>query len=276
MATATIDIDIEPLDLRDAAHPPQSTISSVFHKILIKGFPPLEIGIIVLVIAAFCLLFPSISAAVTSSQLNSAIATPTTVTEPVAAAPVEEDISGYLVASDASNVYAQALVFDLEREYYTNLVGGNNRIVDAVYTYAGNLNLDLVFAQMLKESRGDPRAERDNVDRKTGAVLSTDRGLFQLNSKSYPDLSEAQFFNIETNTLYGTAHLRGELEYWGGNTRKALQSYNGGRGKPSSQAILYASDVIAQAKIIKANREAYIRSNLNNYSLAQASFKETK
>ena len=56
---------------------------------------------------------------------------------------------------------------------------------------------------------------------------SVDRGLFQLNSRSFRFLKEKDFFDPETNAKYGTAHLRFCLDR-GENEIVALAMYNAG------------------------------------------------
>ncbi len=172
---------------------------------------------------------------------------------------------------DETIMISQVIKEDLERRFYVELIG-DSRIVEAVYTKAKEINKDILFAQILKESRGDPLAFSENKDEETGEVISIDRGVFQLNSRSYPTLTEEEFYNIEINVAYGISHLRSELEYWRGNIQKALWTYNAGRagikdGVPES-TIRYAKDIIANAKAIEQDRLLYIKMNLEKYLAA--------
>lgn len=253
--------------------------SSTFLRLFVfKKVPTIEIGIAVLAIAiALRLLVPMISAA--------AQTVPYTPQYSQVASPPVYVVTSFSTSTDTGNTfdpykeddivfasemeYAAALKGDLERRFYSELVQDNERIIDAVYIYAQDLNKDLVFALLLGESSGKPDAINKNIDPKTGEVKSIDRGLFQLNSRSYPNLTEDQAFQIETNAKYGIAHLRGALQYWGGNVRKALWAYNAGvngitTGVPK-RTINYANDVIAATKAIKQDREQYIKENLKKY-----------
>jgi soluble lytic murein transglycosylase-like protein len=80
----------------------------------------------------------------------------------------------------------------------------------------------MAFALAWEESRYTIRA----VNRKNNNK-SVDRGLFQLNSWSFPDLQEADFFNPDTNAYYAMAHLRWCLNT-GGSEVAALAMYNAG------------------------------------------------
>ena len=61
----------------------------------------------------------------------------------------------------------------------------------------------------------------------TNSNTSIDRGLFQLNSNSFPNLTEADFYNPKTSAKYGLSHLRFCLDT-AGNEIAALAMYNAG------------------------------------------------
>jgi hypothetical protein len=67
---------------------------------------------------------------------------------------------------------------------------------------ARNISPAIVFALSWEESRFNQKAVNRNTNN------SIDRGLFQLNSSSFPKLKEADFFDPETNTRNAMAHLR--------------------------------------------------------------------
>jgi soluble lytic murein transglycosylase-like protein len=245
----------------------------VLRVFLFKRAFPLELALAIIVTTSFInVITLKISAiSLTGNLLVSAasLVTPTPVepSEVIPNAYATEDV----IYQENFN-YARALRIDAEREYYLNLVQGNQRIVEAVYTFAKDLNKDLVFALILQESGANPKAYNENINKITGEVVSIDRGVFQLNSKSYPNLTEADFFHIETNVKYGVAHLRGELEYWNGNIRKALWTYNAGRNGISdgvpTRTITYAQSIIASVNSIKAEKEWYIKQSLIKYQQA--------
>lgn len=86
----------------------------------------------------------------------------------------------------------------------------------------------LAFALSWEESRFNPRAvNRQNRD---GSI---DRGLFQLNNRSFPDLDTLAFFNVQYNARYGISHLRYCLDF-GGSEVSALAMYNAGAGRVTS------------------------------------------
>ncbi|MCL1993362.1 MAG: lytic transglycosylase domain-containing protein [Spirochaetes bacterium] len=80
----------------------------------------------------------------------------------------------------------------------------------------------LAFALVWEESRFNPRAI--NRANRNGSI---DRGLFQLNNRSFPQLEVNAFFNIETNAYLGVSYLRQSLDN-AGYEIGALAMYNAG------------------------------------------------
>ncbi len=106
--------------------------------------------------------------------------------------------------------------------FFTSLTGSRT-VADAILRNALKHQVDaaLAFALAYEESRYKTAAVGHNSD-------STDRGLFQLNSKSFPKLSVPDFFDPEKNANHGMAHLAFCLEA-GGNEVAALAMYNAGQ-----------------------------------------------
>jgi len=103
----------------------------------------------------------------------------------------------------------------------------NRKIVKAILENADKFNVpaSLVFALSWEESKFNPNAiNRYNRD---GSI---DRGLFQLNNKSFPNLDVQGFFDVDKNAYYGIAHMRHCLNS-GKNEVSALAMYNAGAGK---------------------------------------------
>jgi hypothetical protein len=86
----------------------------------------------------------------------------------------------------------------------------------------------LAFSLCWEESRYKPWAiNRSNRD---GSI---DRGLFQLNNRSFPNIGEKDFYNPGINAWYGLRHLRWCLDS-GGSVISALAMYNAGSGRVHS------------------------------------------
>ena len=91
-----------------------------------------------------------------------------------------------------------------------------------------NIPPALAVALAWEESRFDPRAVNTrNRDQ------SIDRGLFQLNDRSFPRLEIQAFFNPQLNARYGMSHLRYCLDT-GRSEIAALAMYNAGAGRVNS------------------------------------------
>jgi hypothetical protein len=109
----------------------------------------------------------------------------------------------------------------------------------------------LAFALCWEESRFKVRAvNRKNRD------SSTDWGLFQLNNKSFPKLSEKDFFDPQVNSYYGLSHLRWCLDS-GGSLVAGLAMYNAGTVRVKSEGtpkrtLDYVSNILDSKQRIEA------------------------
>jgi soluble lytic murein transglycosylase-like protein len=107
---------------------------------------------------------------------------------------------------------------------YLGEIAGSRSLAMVILNECDKFNIDpsLAFALAWEESRFMPRAiNRSNANR------TIDRGLFQLNSNSFPRLSEEDFFNPSLNAYYGLSHLAWCLEA-GGSVVSGLAMYNAG------------------------------------------------
>jgi soluble lytic murein transglycosylase-like protein len=134
--------------------------------------------------------------------------------------------------------------------FYTTLTG-DPAVTLAILEYAdkNNIPFSLAFSLAYAESRYKPMAVHRNTND------SIDRGLFQLNSNSFPQLSEADFFNPRMSAQYGMAHLRFCLDT-AGNEVSALAMYNAGTTKVRSdntprRTLNYISDILAYRDAIE-------------------------
>ena len=116
------------------------------------------------------------------------------------------------------------------QEWVVNFFAGicsNMEIAQAVLQNADEFNVPAALALALswEESHFNPRAvNRHNRD---GSI---DRGLFQLNNRSFPNLELDAFFDVRINARYGISHLRHCLDF-GGTEVSALAMYNAGTGR---------------------------------------------
>lgn len=110
-------------------------------------------------------------------------------------------------------------------EWFYTQVTGSRVVALSILENAdkNNIPLSLAFSLAFVESRFKPTA----VNRNSNATV--DRGLFQLNSASFPNLSEEDFFDPATSAKYGMVHLRWCMDLAGkGNDVTALAMYNAG------------------------------------------------
>jgi len=106
----------------------------------------------------------------------------------------------------------------------------DHEIAQAILHYADEFDVPaaLAFALGWEESNFYPMAvNRDNLN---GSI---DRGLFQLNNRSFPNLDMAEFFDVYSNARHGINHLRYCLDT-GGSEISALAMYNAGAGRVRS------------------------------------------
>ena len=127
-------------------------------------------------------------------------------------------------------------------EFYTEETGVENislAVLEAAE--AQEIAPSLAFALCWVESRYNPYAVNINNQ-------SIDRGLFQLNSRSFPELSENDFYSVSTSSQRGLEYLRYCLDA-AENELVALAMYNAGRrrvtvsGAPVS-TLEYISQII--------------------------------
>lgn len=143
----------------------------------------------------------------------------------------------------ALRLYRSEKTRDAVVAFYSELAG--SRDLSAIilkYADENNISPSLAFALSWEESRFKTRAVNKNAD-------SVDRGLFQLNSKAFPALSEEEMFDPEINAKNGLSHLRFCIDQ-SGNEVAALAIYNAGStavrsGKTPKRTLDYVSRVLA-------------------------------
>ena len=170
------------------------------------------------------------------------ILTPETISFLLSEKPEEVDPGLYL--------YRNKLTRPLVERFYTQ-VTANVEITDAILNAAdsNDISLPLAFSLAWAESSFQVRALNYNAN-------SVDRGLFQLNSRTFPNLKEEQFYNPRINAEYGLAHFRYCIEI-GKNEVVALAMYNAGvnrvrRGTPYSTLHYVAKILDNKRKLLES------------------------
>jgi hypothetical protein len=128
---------------------------------------------------------------------------------------------------------------------------GSPKVAQAILEGAEQYSISpsLAFALSWEESRFNIQAV--NKKNRDGSV---DRGLFQLNNRSFPKLGEAEFFDPRLNARYGMAHLRICIDL-GGSEIAALAMYNAGTGRVHAggtprQTLDYTAKVLSSRRKI--------------------------
>lgn len=152
------------------------------------------------------------------------ILTPETISFLLSEKPEDVDPGLYL--------YRNKLTRSMVENFYAQ-VTADREIAQAILAAAdtNDISPPLAFSLAWVESSYRVRAVNRNSN-------SMDRGLFQLNSRTFPALKEEHFYDPKINAEYGLAHFRYCLET-GKNEVVALAMYNAGvnrvrRGTPYS------------------------------------------
>jgi len=125
-------------------------------------------------------------------------------------------------------LYLQPESRELVIEFFTELCP-SREVAEAILVSADWFNISpaLAFALAWEESQLNPLAV--NTKNRDGSI---DRGLFQLNNRSFPHLELQAYFSPEVNSWHGMSHLRYCLDT-GRTEIAALAMYNAGTGRVS-------------------------------------------
>ena len=136
-------------------------------------------------------------------------------------------------------------------EWFYYQITGNRDVTNAILTQAdvNDIPLSLAFALAHTESSYNVKAINRNVNN------SIDRGLFQLNSNSFPGLTESEFYDAEKSAYYGLSHLKFCLGN-AGNEVSALAMYNAGTNRVRSNktplsTLNYIGKILAYQKMLE-------------------------
>jgi hypothetical protein len=178
------------------------------------------------------------------------ILTPETISFLLSEKPEEVDPGLYL--------YRNKLTRSIVENFYTQ-VTTNWEITQAILAAAdtNDISLPLAFSLAWVESSFRVRALNRNSN-------SVDRGLFQLNSRTFPNLNEEHFYDPKINAKHGLAHFRYCLET-GKNEVVALAMYNAGvtrvhRGTPYS-TLHYVARILENERQLLQSFEQMLTDN---------------
>jgi soluble lytic murein transglycosylase-like protein len=127
--------------------------------------------------------------------------------------------------------------------YYITI--NNKMVVDTVFLCSRvfSLSPDLIFAIAKTESRFNPKAINYNEN---GSI---DKGVMQLNSYSFPHLSDKELYDIEYNIIIGSKHFAELMKEFDGNQLLSICAYNCGswtvkNNKVPTKTLVYANKVM--------------------------------
>jgi hypothetical protein len=147
---------------------------------------------------------------------------------------VEEEFTGLFAPAEKTpdvvlEYYRNPEYRDWVIEFFTAICS-SGEIARAILNSSDEFDIPpaLAFALCWEESRFNPNAI--NRQNRNGSV---DRGLFQLNNRSFPYLDITTFYNINSNVRYGLGHLRYCLNSSSSEV-SALAIYNAGAGRVKS------------------------------------------
>ncbi|MCH5150203.1 MAG: transglycosylase SLT domain-containing protein [Spirochaetales bacterium] len=121
---------------------------------------------------------------------------------------------------------------DIKKNYYSGIIENEDIARLAIeYSEKEGIETSLLVALMKTESNFNPNAINYNYN---GSV---DRGICQLNSKTFPHLSKQDFYDPETNIKIAASFLRWCLENTDYNLVRALACYNAGWGNVTNENV---------------------------------------
>lgn len=164
------------------------------------------------------------------------------------------DISEYKLndkTDDGLSLYRQPVSKAAVEWFYTHITGSKD-VAQAILSEAekNDIPLSLAFSLAYTESRYNIKAVHTNSN------STIDRGLFQLNSNTFPELKEVDFFDPFISSKYGMSHLKFCLNT-AGNEVSALAMYNAGtnrvRSNKTPQTTLnYVGNILTYQKMLES------------------------
>lgn len=190
-----------------------------------RGIIARRLRLFILLAAAFTLFLAF------STGINGTRQTRTQAEEQAAVMKTSYELSNSAQSQESYNldeIYTNPTYRGIVQDFFTQQTG-STKIAEYILRESERhqLPVSLTFALAWVESRFDPLAVNYNQN-------SIDRGVFQLNNRSFPNLRESQFFNPEENIVHGVAYLKYCLEQ-GENQVTALAMYNAGPRRVNEQ-----------------------------------------
>ena len=156
-------------------------------------------------------------------------------------------------------LYREDVTHDAVTEFFIQETGSPEVALPMLYHAERNdLPLSLVFALVWVESEYNINAVHHNRGGR-----SVDKGLFQLNSLTFRQLSDEDFFDPDTSARHGTAYLSYAFDT-GGDAETAVAIYNAGpgrvlRGETPESTQRYRRRILAYQDHLEARFQSFMR-----------------
>ncbi len=143
------------------------------------------------------------------------------------------NLANYLEAEDPSlQLYREPVTREAVIDFFVSVVGSEEIVVPVLKNADRNdIPPTLAFTIAYIESSYRTHVVNQNTPNSHNRRPSTDRGLFQLNDRSFPHLSDDDFFHPDTNSQYAMEHLRYAMNRAGEDYQTAIAIYNAGEGR---------------------------------------------
>lgn len=145
-------------------------------------------------------------------------------------------------------------------EWFYSHITGSKEIAQAILSSAdlNDIPISLAFSLAYVESRYNAKAIHNNSNN------TVDRGLFQLNSNTFPGLTETDFYDPFISSKYGMSHLKFCLNT-AGNSVSALAMYNAGTtrvrtNKTPQTTLNYVGSILTYQKMLDSLFEQEVAS----------------
>ncbi len=161
-------------------------------------------------------------------------------------------------------LYREDVTHQAVVDFFVDLTGSSDIALPILYhANREDLSLSLVFSLTWVESRYSPVAVNQNA-------TSVDRGLFQLNSRTFRNLSEEDFFHPDINSYHGTKYLRWCMEQTS-SEMQAVACYNAGltrvrAGRTPASTLVYVDRISQFRAQLERRFRAYILREFPSHS----------
>lgn len=135
------------------------------------------------------------------------------------------NIANYLETHDPSlDLYREPFTREAVIDFFVR-VAGSEEVVVPVLENAEQYDITPTQAFTIAYIESSYRTDVVNINPNPRSV---DRGLFQLNDRTFPYLSDDDFFHPDTNSRYAMRHLRYAMNRAGNDYLTAIAIYNAG------------------------------------------------